>query len=111
MNKLKIKIIVYARHNEDKSVYSATAYLIEPSRLPFDVVQTGTSKNLSSEEDAMRLALLNLKDRSINIYYKIIESALVNPTGILVEQRQSSGSKRANKITVSNGIVISKDNK
>jgi hypothetical protein len=53
----------------------------------FNVIQTGHSKNILSEEESKRKALLNLRDKVSNLYYSIVDSAIANSTGVVIEER------------------------
>lgn len=88
MRNLKVKVIIQAKHNSQGSTYSATAYLIEPDRRPFNVVQTGSSNINVSEESATRSSLEDLRSHLDDRYWRIIDVALRNPKGILIEQRE-----------------------
>lgn len=88
MKNLKVKVIIQAKHNSQGSSYSATAYLIEPDRRPFNVVQTGSSTDKVSQESATRSSLENLRNHLNENYWRIIDVALRNPKGILLEQRE-----------------------
>lgn len=90
MKNLKVKVIIQAKRNSQGSSYSATAYLIEPDRGPFNVVQTGTSSNKPSQEMATQSSLEDLRNHLDDNYWRIIDAALRNPKGILIEQREIS---------------------
>jgi hypothetical protein len=97
MKNLKVKVIIQARHNSQGSSYSATAYLIEPDRRPFNVVQTGSASDKASQESAIQSSLEDLRKHLISNYWRSIDIALSNPHCILIEQREIIEDSRTQK--------------
>ena len=97
MSTLRIELIVWHHKRRTRQQpYSASAFLIEPGRLPHEMIAGGNCNEAESESQAARGALRELQEQlgkvvgasmASDAHDAVVRAALADPVAAITERR------------------------